>query len=81
MIDEQTDNSTLQAVNYTPFDFYLTVKDEETDIENVNVNDNVNSDVVYYLSGRKINSSRFTLQSSLNKKGIYIVNGKKVVVK
>ena len=81
LIDEQTDNSTLQAVNYTPFDFYLTVKDEETDIENVNVNDNVNSDVVYDLSGRKINSSRFTLQSSLNKKGIYIVNGKKVVVR
>ena len=33
------------------------------------------------LSGRKINSSFFTLHSSFIKKGIYIVNGRKVAVK
>jgi len=35
---------------------------------------------VYDLSGRKIDSSLFTLHSSL-KKGVYIINGKKVLVK
>ena len=34
---------------------------------------------IYDLSGRKIDSSSFTLHSSL-KKGLYIVNGKKVVI-
>ena len=41
------------------------------------------ADVVYDLCGRKIsaavNSSLFTLHSSFNKKGVYVVNGKKVV--
>jgi hypothetical protein len=35
---------------------------------------------VFDLSGRRINSSLFTLHSSL-RKGVYIVNGKKVLVK
>ena len=39
-----------------------------------------NEDEVYDLSGRKINSSLFTLHSSL-KKGIYIINGKKYMIK
>ncbi|MBO7099846.1 MAG: hypothetical protein J6W21_08265 [Bacteroidaceae bacterium] len=38
------------------------------------------SDNIYDLSGRKINSSIFTLHSSLKHKGIYIKGGKKVVV-
>ena len=41
------------------------------------------ADVVYDLCGRKIsaavNSSLFTLHSSFNRKGVYVVNGKKVV--
>ena len=39
-----------------------------------------NEDEVYDLSGRKINSSLFTLHSSL-RKGIYIINGKKYMIK
>ncbi|MBO7067947.1 MAG: leucine-rich repeat domain-containing protein [Bacteroidaceae bacterium] len=39
------------------------------------------TDAIYDLSGRKINASLFTLRSSLRRKGIYIQNGKKVVVK
>ncbi|MCR5851304.1 MAG: leucine-rich repeat protein [Bacteroidaceae bacterium] len=39
-----------------------------------------NDNAVYDLSGRKIDSSFFTLHSSF-RRGIYIVNGKKIVVK
>ena len=39
-----------------------------------------NEDEVYDLSGRKIDSSLFTLHSSL-RKGIYIINGKKYMIK
>ena len=79
LIDEQTNNSTLQAVNYTPFDFTLIYKDEETSINEASVMKNEGSaKAVYDLSGRKINSQFSTLNSQLPK-GIYIVNGKKVV--
>lgn len=40
----------------------------------------VQSDAVYDMGGRKVNSSLFTVHSSL-KKGLYIVNGKKVQVR
>ncbi len=36
---------------------------------------------IYDFSGRKINSSFFTLHSSFKRKGLYIQNGKKVAVK
>ena len=36
---------------------------------------------VYDLQGRRMDSSIFNSQSSIKKKGIYIINGKKVVVK
>ena len=39
-----------------------------------------NEDEVYDLSGRKIDSSLFTLHSSL-RKGIYVINGKKYMIK
>lgn len=45
--------------------------DDETGIKNLNVNDNLNK-VVYDLSGRRIQKPT---------KGLYIVNGKKVMVK
>ena len=39
-------------------------------------------DGVYYdLQGRRIESSKFNVQSSKLKKGVYIVNGKKMMVK
>ena len=79
LIDEQTNNSTLQAVNYTPFDFTLIYKDEETSLDEELRMKNEGSDgAIYDLSGRKINSQFSTLNSQLPK-GIYIVNGKKVV--
>jgi hypothetical protein len=69
------------AERISPFTY---VWDEPNGIDNVNVNGNVNfnrnHDAVYDLSGRKINSQHSTLNSQLNK-GIYIVNGKKVMVK
>ena len=39
-----------------------------------------NDDAIYDLSGRKIDSSLFTLHSSL-RKGIYIINGKKYMIR
>ena len=47
-------------------------EDDATGIEGLNVNDNVNANEVYDLQGRRV--ARPT-------KGIYIVNGKKVVIK
>ena len=75
LIDEQTDNTTLQAVNYTPFDFFLTFNDEETGVEAYEGNGPVpyRTYETYDLTGRKVNSQL--------KKGIYIVNGKKVFVR
>ena len=49
--------------------FYFTEEDA-TGIENVNVNDNLNEGVIYDLNGRRISKAQ---------KGIYIVNGKKVL--
>jgi len=47
-------------------------------------NDRVKSEkydnAIYDLQGRKIDSSLFTLHSSL-KRGLYIVNGRKIAVK
>ena len=54
-------------------------EDEETSInEELRVKSEESAKVVYDLSGRKINSQLSTLNSQL-KKGIYIVNGKKVL--
>ena len=50
---------------------YVLSWDDETGIKNLNVNDNLNK-VVYDLSGRRIQKPT---------KGLYIVNGKKVMVK
>ena len=48
--------------------------DDATGIEGLNVNDNVNANEVYDLQGRRMNVNNMP-------KGIYIVNGKKVVIK
>jgi hypothetical protein len=54
---------------------YVGEEDDETDIENVQWSMfNGQSDNIYDLSGRKINSP-------LKKPGIYIVNGKKIIIK
>ena len=56
-----------------------------SDATRLDNNERIHHNAVYDLQGRKIakaeaNSSLFTLPSSLNK-GLYIVNGKKVVIK
>ena len=71
LIDEQTDNSTLQAVNYTPFDFALVIKDDETGIS-LTPSLSEGEGAIYNLAGQRI----YKLQ-----RGINILNGKKVVVK
>ncbi len=73
LIDEKTNDATLGATNYTPYDFPLATKDGETGIESIqNSKFKIqNEGEVYDLSGRKVNSKLL--------KGIYVVNGKKVV--
>mgnify|MGYP002525426062 CR=1 FL=1 len=73
LIDEQTNNYNIQAVNYTPFDFFLSVKDDKTAMEFCESNKSHRSYETYDLTGRRVNSQI--------KGGIYIVNGKKVVVR
>ena len=65
-----------QTDNY-PVPFVAPIDDEDG-IANLNVNDNANDGAIYDLSGRRINSQPSTLNSQL-RKGIYIVNGKKVL--
>ena len=65
------------------FDFHIMNNimydtDGYTSIENVRVKSEKSTDAIYDLSGRKVNSQLSTLNSQL-KKGIYIVNGRKVV--
>jgi Tol biopolymer transport system component len=38
-------------------------------------------DSVYDLTGRRVKSSILNSQSSIQKKGVYVKNGKKVVIK
>ena len=44
-------------------------------------NGEVNSESVYDLQGRRVESSKFNVESSKLTKGVYIVNGRKVVVR
>ena len=59
-------------------------------VENTHMADNIGTpsdspfmgrEDVYDLNGRKTDSSLFTLHSSLKRKGIYIINGKKVLIR
>ena len=81
LIGQRTDDTTLGAANYTPYDFVLATGDSETGEESIQDSKFKiqNGEAIYDLSGRKFDSSLFTLHSSL-KKGIYIVNGKKVLL-
>ena len=72
LIDEQDDDNTLQAVNYTPFDFLLKHKDEETGIKSLTPTFSKSDGAVYNLAGQRISKLQ---------KGINIVDGKKVVVR
>ena len=71
--------------------FIMSFDDETTEISEMrnekgemrNVNEEMRNDAAgcYDLQGRRIETSKFKAQSSKLKKGIYIVKGKKVVIK
>ncbi|MCR5152103.1 MAG: hypothetical protein K6A98_02980 [Prevotella sp.] len=67
--------------------FMLNFGDENTEntgiisIENSKLKIENGSGAVYDLQGRRVASSIFNLQSSMLKKGVYIINGKKRVIK
>ena len=51
-----------------------------TAIEGINADDAQNAEI-YNLAGQRLNNSQFTIHNSQLKRGIYIVGGKKVLVK
>ena len=61
------------------------INDDETGIDNLNVNLNANERCIYDLSGRRVNANAYNskskIQNSRMPKGMYIVNGRKVVIK
>ena len=63
----------LSGSNIKPASILLDDNDDPTGIENVNLNVNLN-EKIYNLAGQCINNSQL-------KRGIYIVNGKKIVMK
>ena len=61
---------------------HIALDDETTNIKTTDFTDYTDSDGAWYdLQGRRIESSKFKVQSSKLNKGIYIVNGKKVIIK
>lgn len=60
----------LSEVDNAGVRLFVNIDDEETGVENVNVNVNDNDNTIYDLSGRRISEAQ---------KGVYIVNGKKVL--
>ena len=61
----------------------IVLLDDETgidEIQNSNFkNQNEEGSIIYDLSGRRVNNSKFKVQSSKPQRGIYIENGRKVV--
>jgi len=70
LLDERTDDSTLGAYNYKPYDFFI---DWSSIVSVENVGDVARKvDSVFDLQGRRVLKP---------KKGIYIMNGRKILVK
>ena len=76
LIDERTNDETMQAVNLTPFDFIFNpgVPDDIKVIQSLK--NKVNLEGIYDLMGRKLSVPIEHLS-----KGLYIIGGKKVLVK
>ena len=74
---------TYQAtLPWSGFGCIVPLTDEEMAIGRINDNGNTNDSPTYDLNGRRISdNSNFKMQNSKLKKGIYIVNGKKVLVR
>ena len=76
LIDEQINSNVLEASNFTPYDFPLTATDSETAVERAEEEaENIAPNAIFDLSGRQVTPA------SNMRRGIYIINGKKVVVK
>ncbi len=81
-IVQKTDGSAIESAKAMDLDFTLVIPEEEnigiaTGIESVSEQKSVNNGVVYNLNGQVVGN-----QSTKNlSKGIYIVNGKKMVVR
>ena len=60
--------------------FNLSFGDETTSISQIE-NETMRSEAVYDLSGRRISASSVSSERSVLPKGVYIVNGKKVLIK
>ena len=61
--------------------FALNLGDESTGISEIENGKLKIENGVYDLQGRRMESSMFNVQSSMLKKGVYIVDGKKVIIK
>ncbi|MBQ7179756.1 MAG: discoidin domain-containing protein [Bacteroidaceae bacterium] len=76
LLDERTDDNTLQPVNLTPFDFAINYQ-YSVGIKNVQSQENtMRREGIYDLMGRRLSDSVENLS-----KGLYIINGKKVLMK
>ena len=76
LLDERTNDNTLQAVNLTPFDFAIDYQ-YPVGIGSIQSQERkVGREGIYDLMGRKISGSVDNLS-----KGLYIIGGKKVLIK
>ena len=83
-LEEPAENVRLYLGSNGRMDYVLlqkTTKQPTTGIESIE-HSTLNIDhSVYNLQGRRMESSMFNIQSSMLKKGLYIMNGRKVVIK
>lgn len=68
IIDERRNDYTIGATNFTPYDFIIK---QGVGVKHIEQDENTSNSPIYDLSGRRV--------SGMNRKGIYIVNGKKVL--
>lgn len=71
LLDERTDDTTMGATNYTPYDFKIDWNDVVDGIENIPFAPE-SSTFVYDLQGRKVSRPH---------KGVYISGGKKILLR
>ena len=91
LIDERVNDATLGPTNYTSYDFQIASGNVETGIS-LTPSLSEGEGVIYDLAGRKVQGARskgqedclnsqFLILNSQLKKGLYIMNGKKVMLK
>ncbi len=75
LLDERQADRTLEAVNYTPFDFMLDLRPNGNSIENIMQQNEEDGLGIFDLSGRRISRNRVGQQG----KNVYIIGGKKIL--